>query len=93
MDWKILLAYITGSVDQENRSWSYDRIAGILKHLSYSISDQTVGNIRKRHGIPPAPERNKTTTWKEFIRMHLDILVTRGLAYKASAAQDTEATA
>ena len=60
---------------QENRSWGYDRIVGALKHLGYTISDQTVGNILKRHGIPPAPERKKTTTWKEFIRTHLDVLV------------------
>jgi putative transposase len=60
---------------QENRSWGYDRIAGALKHLGYTISDQTVGNILKRHGILPAPDRKKTTTWKEFIRTHLDILV------------------
>jgi len=60
---------------QENRSWGYDRIAGALRHLGYTISDQTVGNILKRHGIPPAPERKKTTTWKEFIRTHMDVLV------------------
>jgi putative transposase len=60
---------------QENRSWGYDRIVGALKHLGYAISDQTVGNILKRHGIPPAPKRKKTTTWQEFIRTHLDVLV------------------
>ena len=38
------------------------------------MSDQTVGNILKRHGIPTAPERKKTTTWKEFIRAHRDVL-------------------
>jgi putative transposase len=37
---------------QENRAWGYDRIAGALKHLGYTISDQTVGNILRRHGIP-----------------------------------------
>ena len=52
---------------QENRTWGYDRIAGALKHLGYTISDQTVGNILKRHGMSPAPERQKTTTeWNEF---------------------------
>ena len=60
---------------QENRSWGYDRIAGALAHLGYTISDQTVGNILKRHGIPPAPEQKKMTTWKEFIRIHMDVLV------------------
>jgi transposase InsO family protein len=60
---------------RENRSWGYDRIVGALRHLGYTISDQTVGNILKRHGIPSAPERQKTTTWSEFIRTHMDVLV------------------
>jgi transposase InsO family protein len=60
---------------QENRRWGYDRIAGALAHLGYRISDQTIGNILKHHGIPPAPERKKTTTWKEFIRTHMAVLV------------------
>jgi len=60
---------------QEHRSWGYDRIVGALANLGYTISDQTVGNILKRHGLPPAPERKTTTTWKEFIRTHLDVLV------------------
>jgi putative transposase len=60
---------------QENCSWGYDRIAGALANLGYTISDQTVGNILKRHSIAPAPERKTTTTWKEFIRTHMDVLV------------------
>jgi putative transposase len=60
---------------QENRTWGYDRIVGALRHVGYTISDQTVDNILKRHGIPPAPARKKTTTWSEFIRTHMDVLV------------------
>jgi putative transposase len=41
----------------------------------YTLSAQTVGNILKRHGLFPAPERKKTTTWNEFIRAHMDMLV------------------
>jgi hypothetical protein len=59
---------------RENRSWGYDRIVGALANMGYTISDQTVGNILKRHSIPPAPEREKTVPWREFIRMHLDVL-------------------
>jgi transposase len=62
-------------IAQENRSWGYDRIAGALANLGLRVSDQTVGNVLKRHGIAPAPERKKTTTWKEFIRTHMDVLV------------------
>jgi putative transposase len=60
---------------QENRTWGYDRIVGAMRHVGYTISDQTVGNILKRQGIPPAPARKRTTTWSEFIRMHMDVLV------------------
>jgi transposase InsO family protein len=60
---------------RENRSWGYDRMVGALAHLGYTVSDQTVGNILKRHGIPPAPTRKQITTWNEFIRSHMDILV------------------
>jgi len=59
---------------KENKSWGYDRIAGALANLGHEVSDQTVGNILKRHGIPPAPERKATTTWTEFIRSHMDVL-------------------
>ena len=62
-------------IARENRAWGYDRIVGALANLDYRISDQTVGNILKRHGLPPAPERKKTTTWREFIRPHMDILM------------------
>jgi len=60
---------------QENRSWGYDRIVGALANLGLTVSAQTVGNVLKRHGLPPAPERKSTTTWKEFIRTHMDVLV------------------
>jgi transposase InsO family protein len=60
---------------QENRSWGYDRIVGALANLGYTLSAQTVGTILKRHGLPPAPECKPTTTWKEFIRTHMDGLV------------------
>jgi transposase InsO family protein len=60
---------------QENRSWGYDRIVGALASLGLTVSAQTVGNVLKRHGIPSAPERKTTTTWKEFIRTHMDVLV------------------
>jgi hypothetical protein len=34
----------------ENRDWGYDRIAGALANLGYEVSDQTVGNVLRRHG-------------------------------------------
>jgi hypothetical protein len=59
---------------KENVTWGYDRIVGALANLGYPLSDETVGNILRRHGIPPAPERQHTMTWKEFIRAHMAVL-------------------
>jgi hypothetical protein len=46
---------------EENRSWGYDRIVGALANLGFEVSDQTVGNVLRRHGVSPAPERKRTT--------------------------------
>ena len=59
---------------KENRDWGYDRIVGALANLGHEVCDQTVGNVLRRHGLPPAPERKRTTTWAEFIRTHLALL-------------------
>jgi len=59
---------------RENRGWGYDRIVGALSNLGHPISDQTVGNILRRHSLAPAPERSRTTSWKEFIQSHVDVL-------------------
>ena len=59
---------------RENSGWGYDRIVGALANLGHQLSDQTVGNILRRHDITPAPKRSQTTTWKDFIRRHMDVL-------------------
>ena len=59
---------------RENPSWGYGRIQGALANLGHHVSDQTVGNILKEHGIEPAPDRQRQTTWKEFIKSHWDVL-------------------
>src|SRR5664280_1026637 len=59
---------------KENPTWGYDRIVGALANLGQRLSDPTVGNILRRHGIPPAPKRKHTTSCKDFIRAHMDVL-------------------
>src|SRR5215831_10160670 len=59
---------------QENPSWGYDHMVGALANLGHSVSDQTVGNVLKRHGIAPAPQRKHTTRWRDFIRAHMEVL-------------------
>jgi tetratricopeptide (TPR) repeat protein len=59
---------------KENHDWGYDRIVGALANLGHKVCDQTVGNVLQRHGLPPAPERKRTTTRSAFIRAHLALL-------------------
>ena len=59
---------------EENPGWGYDRIVGALSNLGYEVSDQTVGNILKRNGIPPVPSRTQGTTWATFIKNHQNVI-------------------
>lgn len=60
---------------RENPSWGYERIVGAMGNLGHKVSDQTVGNILRRHDIPPAPKRKRNTSWKDFIRAHMAVMV------------------
>jgi putative transposase len=60
---------------RENRDWGYSRIEGALSNLRHKLGRSTIAAILKRHGIEPAPERIKKTTWKEFLTQHWEVLV------------------
>ena len=49
---------------EENREWGYRRIQGVRSHLGHEIAGSTIADILQRHGIEPAPERKRKTTWK-----------------------------
>ncbi len=59
---------------RENPTWGYVRIQGALANLGHKISDTTVGNILREHGIEPVPERKRRSTWREFLEAHWDVL-------------------
>jgi hypothetical protein len=59
---------------EENPTWGYDRVAGALSNLGHDISDETVGNILMRNGVPPAPLRKPDILWSEFIERHQDVI-------------------
>src|SRR5678815_5576292 len=59
----------------ENRAWGYRRIQGAISHLGYKVARSTIAAILYRHGIEPAPERNRKTTWKEFLTRHWELIV------------------
>jgi transposase InsO family protein len=59
----------------KNRDWGCTRIVGALSNLGYNLARGTVANILKRHGIEPAPERSRKTTWKELLAQHWEMIV------------------
>ena len=53
-------------MERENSGWGYDRIVGALANLGHRLSDQSVKNILRRHGIAPAPKRRKSPPGRTF---------------------------
>ncbi len=60
---------------EENRDWGYRRIQGALSNLGHGLARSTIAEILERHGIEPAPERNRKTSWKEFLTRHWELIV------------------
>ena len=59
---------------EENRDWGLRRIQGALSNLGHEIARSTIAEILARHGIEPAPERSRKTTWKEFLSRHWELI-------------------
>lgn len=59
---------------RECPTWGYDRIQGALANLGHKISDTTVGNVLREHGIEPVPERKRQSTWRVFLNANWDVL-------------------
>jgi putative transposase len=60
---------------EENRAWGYRRIQGAISNLGHDLARSTIADILRRHGIEPAPDRSRKTTWKEFLRQHWEFIV------------------
>jgi putative transposase len=60
---------------EENRNWGYRRIQGALANLGYLLAHNTIASILKQHGIDPAPERSRKTTWRELLGRHWEQVV------------------
>lgn len=51
----------------ENRDWGYGKIEGELKKLGIEIDEDTIAHILDRHGIPPAPQRGGSSSWRHLM--------------------------
>lgn len=52
--------------------WGNGKIAGELLKLGYALSDETIANILKRHGIPPLPQRRPSLSWRHLMTHYKD---------------------
>jgi putative transposase len=52
---------------RENRDWGNLKIAGELAKLGITLSDETVAAILRRQGIPRAPERDSSPSWRHLM--------------------------
>lgn len=59
----------------ENRDWGYRRTQGALANLGHLMTRSTDANTLREHGLQPAPEWNRKTSWKEFLARHWEVIV------------------
>jgi transposase InsO family protein len=57
---------------KDNPRWGYTRIRDALTNVGHRIARNTVKRILRDHGIEPAPERSRRTSWKTFLQAHWD---------------------
>ena len=55
---------------RENPHWGEDSIRDRMGELGYDLSDRTISNVLRRHGIPPAPQRRSTNDWQRLLMAH-----------------------
>ena len=59
----------------ENPTWGYRRIQGVVANLGHHIDKITVRNILRRHHVDPAPKRRQGgMSWTQFIKLHWEVL-------------------
>jgi len=59
---------------RENPRWGHRRIQGELSKLGHLVSASAVRTALRRHRVPPAPQRQRTT-WRDFIQSHKEQLL------------------
>jgi putative transposase len=74
----------------ENRDWGYRRIQGALANLGHEIARGTIANILKEHELEPAPERDRKTTWKEFLSRHREVIAATPRPSRSSSGARTQ---
>jgi len=57
---------------RENSDWGHGKIEGECCKLGYPVCTQTVANVLRRYGIPPASERSSSPSWRHLMSHYKD---------------------
>jgi putative transposase len=60
---------------RENRKLGYGKIQGELQKLGFSLAQQTIASLLRRHSILPAPQRAGSPSWQHLMRHYRQQLV------------------
>ena len=64
------LAKLVIEMATANPGWGYTRLRGALWNLGHDLGRNTIKRILADAGLEPAPERDKKTNWKTFLKAH-----------------------
>jgi putative transposase len=59
---------------RENPRWGYGKLAGELLKLGHRVSRSAIKRLLRQHGLPPAPERGRST-WRAFLGHYREYIV------------------
>jgi len=65
---------LPSGLPESRQSFTSLRSAPSRSFARIGFTTGTIANILQEHGLEPAPERNRKTTWKEFLSRHWEVI-------------------
>lgn len=63
------LAALILRLAKDNPTWGFTRIQNELRRAGHPMATATVRRVLHTHGIPPAPQRADTLSWRRFLKI------------------------
>ena len=73
------IAALIGQLAPEHRGGGYQRVHGELLRLGHRAGAATIGRVLTARKIRPAPGRQASVTWRQFLRTRASTMLATGL--------------